>query len=102
MGNPVHTVEVLNGSSSLSNPDRVKLLMQFAVANAAGGSAGAAVTTAITGLELPANYMVDVEPGQDATWYIASKTQSGFSVVMNPRLAANTLAAGSFNVRVMG
>ena len=59
---------------------------------------GASVTTAITGLTLPANsnYGVIVTPNQDAVAYVTSKTTTGFSVVLNPRLAANTLAAGTF------
>jgi len=75
---------------------------QFNVANAAGSGAGAAVTTAITWTgEMPPNYMVLVAPNQDATAYVSSKTSTGFNVVLTPRLAANTLAAGHFDVLVI-
>jgi hypothetical protein len=32
---------------------------------------------------------------------VTSKTLTGFSVVLNPRLAANTLAAGTFDVLIV-
>ncbi len=102
MGIDIHTVEAVDGSQQ-SRTDRVLFWLQFAVANAAGGSAGAAVSTAVTfpaTANIPANYFVDVEVSQDCTYYITSKTQAGFTVVMTPRLAANTLASGTFNVRV--
>lgn len=70
------------------------------VANVIGSGAGAAVTTAISfTTPLPtASYNVQVTPGQDAVPYVTSKTTSGFNVVLNPRLAANTLAVGTFDV----
>lgn len=97
-----HTVAVLDGSSA-GFTDRVVLGQQLAVANAAGGGAGASVTTAITFADpLPStNYTVLCQMSQDATWYITGKTTTGFNVVMNPRLAANTLASGNFDVTVL-
>lgn len=76
------------------------------VTNAVGGGAGASVTTTVTlptSASLPANYSVLVNPGQDATWYVPanSKTSNSFNVVLTPRLAANTLAAGTFDVVVV-
>ena len=47
-----------------------------------------------------ANYAVSVDPQQDATWYTQNKTAVGFQVVMTPRLAANSLAAGTFTVTI--
>jgi hypothetical protein len=99
VGQDLHTVEMLNGSSPLSNPDRVKMVLLLGVANVAG-AASAAVTTAITGLDLPANYIVDVECNQDVFVTITNKTNSGFNVVMTP-LTGVAVAAGTFNVRVM-
>ena|ERR1017187_7511 len=74
----------------------------FAVANAAGGSAGAAVSTAVTfTTPLPtANYLVTATPNQDGVCYVTSKLTTGFTLVINPRLAANTLAAGTIDVRL--
>ncbi|MBJ9663185.1 hypothetical protein EFP18_12150 [Burkholderia glumae] len=100
MGLPIHTVEVLPGSNPPAQPDRVAVALLTAVATAAGSGAGAAVTTAITGLALPATYSVQVTPNQDAVAYVTSKSQSGFSVVLNPRLAANTLAAGTVDITI--
>jgi hypothetical protein len=96
---PVHTLDMVDGSS-FSQTDRVIVGMQTAVPNAAG-TAGASVTTAVTfGYGLTANYTVLVSPNQDATWFVSSKTSTGFNVVLTPRLAANSLAAGTFDVIV--
>jgi hypothetical protein len=101
MGLPVHTIEVLNGSSPLWNPDRVKVLMEFAVANGAGGGAGQSVTLNFTGLDLPTRYAVFVDAGADIVAFAAAKTQAGFTLTLNPRLAANTIAAGTVNVLIL-
>ena len=93
----VHTVSNPDGAKGQFN-DRVVLGSLIGVANAAGGGAGAAVTVAVTGLKLPAKYAVAVNPGQDATWFVSAKTATGFTVTLNPRLAANTLAAGTIDI----
>jgi len=99
--NNFHTVGVLDGSN-ISNDDRVTLGIQKAVANVIGGGAGLSVTTTVTfSKELPANYAVAVTPNQDATAYVTNRTSTGFDVVLSPRLAANTLAAGAFDVLVV-
>jgi hypothetical protein len=97
----VHTVSIPGGQSA--KKDRIICGQQNGVANAAGGSAGAAVVTAVAfpTNSLPPSYAVVVNPGQDATWWVDGKTQSGFNVHMLPRLAANTLAAGTFDVIVV-
>jgi hypothetical protein len=95
-----HTIETPPGADRPILYDRIIYGRIGAVANAAGSGAGASVTTAVSGLELPASYTVVIMPSQDAVWYITNKTQSGFSVVMNPRLAANTLAIGTFDVLI--
>jgi hypothetical protein len=73
---------------------------QYAIANGSG-SAGATVAVAVVCQDavLPASgeYNVAVELGQDCTWFITSKTAGGFTVNIQPRLAANSVAAGSFN-----
>jgi len=97
----VHTVESPNGTNRNAWQDRKLIGQLIAVANLAGSGAGASVTTAISGLQLPANYAVNVTPSQDAVCYVTSKTKTGFSVVMNPRLAANQLAAGTFDVTII-
>lgn len=97
----IHTLTVPNGMPP-QKLDRVNLGSMIGVANAAGSGAGASVAVAVTGLGLPPNYAVVVNPGQDATWYVApsSKTNSGFTVTLNPRLASATLAAGTIDIIV--
>ncbi len=95
-----HTIEVPDGASP-ANTDRTIIGSVPNVANIAGGSAGASVTVAVAMANLPANYSVLVNPGQDATWFVGSKTSSGFTVTLNPRLATNTLAAGTIDVVVV-
>jgi hypothetical protein len=97
----VHTVESPVGSNRNAVGDRKIIGQLIGVANQAGSGAGASVTTAISGLRLPANYGVWITPNQDADCYVTSKTAAGFNVVMNPRLAANTLAAGTFDVLIV-
>jgi hypothetical protein len=71
----------------------------FGVQNAAGGGAGQPVTVTINTLKnLPANYGVLVNPGQDATWFVSGKSATGFSVTLTPRLATSTLAAGTIDI----
>ncbi|ADE12149.1 hypothetical protein [Sideroxydans lithotrophicus] len=102
MGNKVvHSVETPAGSTP-NTQDRVILGVQMGVANGAGGGAGLAVVVAVAMAGLPANYAVAVNPGQDATWFVSGKTATGFNVTLTPRLAANTLAAGTFDVIVTG
>lgn len=96
-----HTIERPDGGS-VALLDRVIVGQINGHTNAAGGSAGAAVVTPVSvGNELPDNYSVVVNPGQDATWYVSGKTNSGFNVTLNPRLATNTLAAGTFDVVIV-
>ena len=77
---------------------------QYGLTNAAAGSAGASVAVNVLSQDnvLPASaqYSVEVELSVDATAYITAKTASGFTVNIQPRLAAVTLAAGTFNVGV--
>jgi hypothetical protein len=99
MGLAVHSIETLD-NSTFSRTDRVLLANLPAVANAAGGSAGAAVTTAVSA-NLPAAYTVQVTPSQACFVSVTSKTSSGFSVVLTPTLGSVTLAAGTFDVVVL-
>ena len=81
---------------------------QLGVANAAGGSAGAAVTTAITfqdqfgNGQLPSAYTAFVMPSQNCFATIAGRTNTGFNVVLTPSPATATLEAGTFDVSVIG
>lgn len=93
----VHHIQVADGSvANLAQNDRV-IFATGQKANSAGGGAGQSVSVSVSGLTLPANYQVLVNPNQDATAYVAqsSKSATGFTITLNPRLAANTLASGS-------
>lgn len=100
MARDLHTIAVLNGSV-LAQEDRLVLLTLPQQATPAGGGAGQSVTLPFTGLSLPAVYSVQVTPSQDATVWITGRSQSGFTVNLAPRLAANTLAVGTVDVVVL-
>jgi hypothetical protein len=80
------------------------------LSNAAGGSAGASVSTAVTATltdqfgngRLPNSYAVVVSPSQACLVSIGSKTSSSFNVILTPSPATATLAVGSFDVIVIG
>jgi hypothetical protein len=100
----MRTIEAGDGST-FAFTDRMKVWNLPGQANVAGGSAGASVTTAVSvpNVALPAEYSVLVGGlSQDATAYVTGRTASGFNVVLEPRLAANTLAAGTFDVLIVG
>ncbi|MBN3757213.1 hypothetical protein G3N95_30025 [Paraburkholderia sp. Tr-20389] len=85
-----------DGGYGFNQKGRAMIASGLGVANAAGGGAGTAVTVVVSGLKgLPSNFGVLVNPGQDATWFVASKTSTGFTITLTPRLAANTLASGT-------
>lgn len=98
----LHTVELAD-SSDINNLDRVILYWNANIANLAG-TAGTDVTTAVavTGYQLPATYAVVATPNQDAMASVTSKTSTGFNVVLTPKVATATIAAGTFDVIVIG
>lgn len=100
MGFPLHTISLKDGSD-LSRSDRLEMYLKAQIANAAGGGAGQSVTVAVSVKNLPAKYAVFVSPSQDATWWITNRTQSGFTINLAPRLAANTLAVGTLDLLVL-
>lgn len=96
----IHTVEIAPGAVP-TYVDRILWGALLDQATPAGSGAGAAVTLNVTGLSnLPAHYGVVVNPQQDATWLVSGKSPSGFTVTLNPRLAANTLAAGAVDILI--
>lgn len=99
----LHTMEVPDGGYGFNQKGRALIACGIGVPNAVGGGAGAAVTVVVSNLKnLPANFGVLVNPGQDATWSVGSKTSTGFTITLNPRLAANTLAAGAVDWFLFG
>lgn len=98
---PIHTLEVQDGSN-LANSDRLLVSLKMAVANLIGGGAGQVVTVAVTFPQpMPANYAVFADPGQDAVCFVTARTSLGFTLNINPRLAANTLAVGTTNILIL-
>jgi hypothetical protein len=97
-----HLISMLDGSSG-DFSDRVIAGLQLGVPNAAGSGEGATVSTVVTFPEpLPPSFTVLVQCNQDAVAYVTSKTTFGFTVNIAPRLATETIAAGSFDVTVLG
>jgi hypothetical protein len=74
------------------------------------GTAGANVTTSLaTSFQdgfgvgtLPDDYCVIVSPSAPAIASVSGKTSSGFSVILSPITASATIAAGTFDVVVLG
>jgi hypothetical protein len=96
-------LSTLDGSTAAFT-DREILGVQFGLSNPAGASAGASVSVVVTFAEpLPGlGYGVWLGMHQDATAFITNQTLDGFTVVLNPRLASETLAAGTFDVMLLG
>lgn len=69
------------------------------ISNAAGGSAGAAVTTTLTfNNALPStNYSVFATPSQACFVSFANKTVNSVDVVLTPKDGSTTLSAGTFD-----
>ncbi len=102
MSFPYHTTDLIAGSQ-VNYTDRVKLGSFPNVATAVGGSAGAAVTKAVTfGEPIAVPYSVQVTANQDAVCFVTNKTANGFTVNLTPRLAASTLTAGTVDIIVFG
>lgn len=103
---PVSTV-VIDKATGYMNVDtsknsyRVINVLMPACPNPVGGGAGQNVTVPFTGLTLPAVYSVFVTPGQKAAPSVQNKTSTGFNVVLSPILAAETIAAGTFDVQIV-
>lgn len=83
----------------------------FNIYAAAAGTAGNALTLAKSSTAITlsaatlaggtAPYMVLVQPNQDACYFVTNKKIDRFDVVLTPRLAANTLAVGTFDALVV-
>lgn len=102
----LHIIEPVDGSQHALS-DRLNVGVLRDVAFAAGGGAGLASTVTvdaalISGLKLPPNYAVQVTPNKDAIAYVTGKSATGFTVTIYPRLAANTLAAGTMDIWIAG
>lgn len=98
----IHDIDLADGSTPTMQ-DRLLGGLQLAVANAAGGSAGASVTVAVSFVsQLPANYAVFVDSGQaGVVGTVSARTNTGFTVTLSPILTTATVAAGTFNVWVV-
>ncbi len=98
----MHTISLrrIDGSGIEDRKIFVSLPMQ---AMPAGANPGAAVTLEITSLEdMPASYSIVAMPDQDAVAFATNKTANGFTLNVNPRLASETLVAGTVDILVFG
>lgn len=96
-----HTISVPTGAHP-NYQDRTIIGAQFGIPNAAG-AAGATVATVVAfGDELPPNYGVIIDAGQDAYGWVTNKTANGFTVNLAPVLSTASVAAGTFAVVVVG
>lgn len=100
MSIPIHTISVPDAANGYARSDRIFMGL-ITVSYGAGGSAGAAVTAAVMVGDLPATYSVFMGASADATAFVTSQTSTGFTLNVSPRLAANTLAAGSMKVLIV-
>jgi hypothetical protein len=102
MGIDVRVVEQIGNTSNFARTDRVFLAAYPKTPNPAGSGAGASVTVAFSGLELPANYSVVVSGlSQVAIPTVTGRTNTGFNVVLNPLSGSVTLASGTFDCLVV-
>jgi len=100
MGIPFHEMYAVDGLN-FAIADRI-YAGTIAVVYAAGGGAGQAVTAAVTWTEpVPTPYAVYFDLPEDATAFASSRTALGFTYNIRPRLAANTLAGGTFSALVV-
>jgi hypothetical protein len=98
----LHTVEMVDGSTQ-ARSDRLIAGLQLSVPNASG-AASTPVVTAVSfpAGALPTNYACFVDSGQaDVFVSVTNKTSSGFTVTLTP-ISGVAVAAGVFNVLVLG
>jgi hypothetical protein len=103
MGQPVHTIESPDGAG-FTLGDRAIIGTVLGTPNVIGGGAGLAVQTTVNlpaGANLPAAYAVLVASSQDCTAFVDQKTSKSFRVTQTPRLAATTLAVGTFDCVIL-
>jgi hypothetical protein len=93
---------IIHDHGGFGDTQSVRMAQAVNVANLIGGGAGQSIVTAVAfAAPMPdATYSVQVTPHQDAVAFVTAKTVSGFNVTLTPRLAADTLAAGTFDVLV--
>jgi hypothetical protein len=102
MGIDVHTIEQIGNTSNFARTDRIFLAAFPQTANAAGSGAGASVTTAFSGLQLPASYNVVVSGfSQNCFATVTNRSHAGFSVVLTPSASGVTLASGTFDCLIV-
>jgi hypothetical protein len=99
------TGKVISAVSSQDQP-----IFTYAAANVANAGGTGAITTAVsfpTTMAFPLgfptnNYIVQVTPNQFCVASVTNKTQAGFNVVLSPVTITGTLAAGTFDLTVIG
>lgn len=95
----LHTTTVIDGGMNFARQDRLLLGFLSQVAYPAGAGAGQSVSVVVTGLKgLPTKSAIHVNLDQDATYYLTARANGTVTVVICPRLATQTLAAGAFDL----
>lgn len=103
MGIPFHSIDAVDGFNEFAFVDRAEVGINLAVSYPSG-AAGVTVTQTVAipaSANMPTNYFVSVELGFDGTWFITSKSATGFTLNVSPRLAANSVAAGTANIMIV-
>lgn len=98
----IHTISLLTPSTPLAHGERLGMIYMPQIAFPAGSGAGANSTVAVTGLQLPAKYMVVFgDLGQAGDAFVTSRSRTGFTVNVAPGLASATLAAGAVDLMIL-
>lgn len=99
MGIAYHTLYAADGTTA-NVADR----WYFGTVTATYASAGAGLTSTVvvTWTEpIPGPYCAVMSPVEDCTWYMTSKTSTGFTLNVWPRLLANALAGGTVEILIV-
>ena len=98
----IHTLRMIAPSSPLAHSDGMGCVFMPQAAYAAGSGAGANSTFNITGLQLPAKYMVIFgDLGQAGDAFVTNRARNGFTINVAPGAASATLAAGAIDVMIL-
>ena len=95
----MHTLQIADGSTPTSFSDRLQVAFLPGVATPAAAE-GASSTVTVSGLVLPASYVVHALPSQPAVVSVSAKTFSGFTLTLTPISSTETLAAGTVDIMV--
>lgn len=99
----IHTITVPDFASNFARTDRVFMGL-LPIAYSVGSGAGSVVTAAVTfgGSPMPTGYTVFFgNVPTDVTTFVTSPTSNGFTLNVEPRTAALTVAAGTLTALIV-